>query len=753
MKNRISRPAFSSKFRVLTAGTDTLLLMSETDDIILQGRAYVALAPRIDGHSTPDELVRMVRDSVPPAEAYYALLKMEKKGYLVEADASLPAAEAAFWNSLGVDAQTASLRLQNSKVAVTAFGGLDSTLLVEKLNRLSIATVPAAEEHTFDIVLTDQYLRDEVRTFHEQAWAAQRSWLLAKPVGSTIWLGPFFRPQQSACWECLAHRLRSKHSACNMLSRHESWSNQLTIPQATTSATWQTALDLIAMETGKLLVQEENHALHNSLISMDLLSLHSQTNTLVRRPQCPVCGDAAYRFRQPEPIHLQSRRKQVSSDGGSRTVTPEETLRTYAHHISPITGILNQMEASTTDPSSRMIHNYIADENAVFIQSGDLDALKQHLRSKSAGKGVTAIQAKVGALCESIERYSGVFQGEEFCIQSSCQDLGDKAIHPHRYLLFSEQQYENRPLINSRRLSMFQWIPHRFDEQRVVDWTPVWSLTEQRYKYLPTSCCYYNYPHPSEEVFAIADSNGAAAGNTFEEAILQGFFELVERDAVAIWWYNRLRREQVDLASFQNPYIARLQDEYRSCFQREFWVLNLTHDLGIPTFAAVSRQFGRPLESIMLGFGAHFDPEIALLRAITEMNQSLPLASHGISAGVHVQIANWLRTATLQNQPYLQPDTSRPFVTVSDFPFVRQDDLLEDVRLAQQIVEQKGMEMLVLDQTRPDVGLPVAKVIVPGLRHFWTRFAPGRLYDIPVRMNWLSKPLSEEELNPIPMFL
>jgi len=44
-------------------------------------------------------------------------------------------------------------------------------------------------------------------------------------------------------------------------------------------------------------------------------------------------------------------------------------------------------------------------------------------------------------------------------------------------------------------------------------------------------------------------------------------------------------------------------------------------------------------------------------------------------------------------------------------------------------------------------------VIVPGLRHFWPRFAPGRLYDTPVKLGWLSKPLPEDDLNPITMFL
>lgn len=79
--------------------------------------------------------------------------------------------------------------------------------------------------------------------------------------------------------------------------------------------------------------------------------------------------------------------------------------------------------------------------------------------------------------------------------------------------------------------------------------------------------------------------------------------------------------------------------------------------------------------------------------------------------------------------------------------------MADDVRACQALVERAGMEMLVLDQTRPEVGLPVARVIVPGLRHFWARLAPGRLYDVPVQLGWLSRPLAEDELNPIAMFL
>ncbi len=90
---------------------------------------------------------------------------------------------------------------------------------------------------------------------------------------------------------------------------------------------------------------------------------------------------------------------------------------------------------------------------------------------------------------------------------------------------------------------------------------------------------------------------------------------------------------------------------------------------------------------------------------------------------------------------------------MTDYPRRWSDDLREDVLTCVEIAAQHSLEVLVLDQTRPDIGLNVVKVMVPGLRHFKARFAPGRLYDVPVKLGWLSTHLSEEQLNPIPMFI
>ena len=155
-----------------------------------------------------------------------------------------------------------------------------------------------------------------------------------------------------------------------------------------------------------------------------------------------------------------------------------------------------------------------------------------------------------------------------------------------------------------------------------IDWTPVWSLTRQEPRYLPTAFCYFNAPQPDGEPFCIGDSNGNAAGNTLEEAVLQGFLELVERDAVALWWYNRVKRPEVDLDSFADPYLDRVRAYLRDR-GRDLWVIDLTSDLKIPVFAALSRETDGREERIVPGFGAHLDPHVALMRAVTEMNQML----------------------------------------------------------------------------------------------------------------------------------
>ena len=112
----------------------------------------------------------------------------------------------------------------------------------------------------------------------------------------------------------------------------------------------------------------------------------------------------------------------------------------------------------------------------------------------------------------------------------------------------------------------------------------------------------------------------------------------------------------------------------------------------------------------------------------------------------------WTTHATRENQPYLVALDGRARV-IGDFERVPSGEIAEEIARCRRMLEDRGMEVIVLDQTRPDIGLPVVKVVVPGLRHFWRRLAPGRLYDVPLALGWIEQPAHESELNPISMFL
>ena len=298
-------------------------------------------------------------------------------------------------------------------------------------------------------------------------------------------------------------------------------------------------------------------------------------------------------------------------------------------------------------------------------------------------------------------------------------------------------------------------MPTPFDPGAALDWTPVWSLTRQRHRYLPTSML---YSMPAEQRGAadlIADSNGCAAGNTLEEAILQGFFELVERDAFAIWWYNRLRVPAVDLSSFDDEYLASATHHYAR-YERELWMLDVTSDIGIPVFVALSRRPDAQTEDIIYGAGAHADPCLAALRALCELNQCLTWLPRPAKGDGRPTIDDplalwWWKTARLADCSWLAPAADEPPREASRYQLIEATDTRDDVERCRAAVEARGMEFLVLDQTRPDIGMPVARVIVPGMRHFWARFAPGRLYDVPVSMGHLTHPLAEADLNPAPV--
>ena len=740
-----SRPRFKHHFQVdVVAAEKEVYLLSRQQHFVLKGRTYVALAPLLDGQHSLDSIVAALEGELSISAVWYALAELEKKGYITEECDILDSGQAAFWSELGIDPNLAAAKLAGAKVKVRALGGLSPLPFTNLLESLGI---DVGDEGNVLAVLTNDYLHGDLAELNREAQAKGLPWLLIKPTGVKAIVGPLFEPGKTACWECLATRLKGNFRVEQAVDRMEEKRTVIPAAMGGMFIGEQAVLSLAALELAKWIVWTENSALHNNLMTLSFSKLGIESHSVQHLPQCSSCGTES--LMEARPLVLENRIKTFVADGGHRILRPAETFQQYAHLVDPLTGLVS--EVTRMSPKESQVHLYMAGENrALYHGRFNLKKLKASLRSSSAGKGMTDAQAKASALCEALERISGVYRGDESVHKASYRQLGEEAIHLDACQHFSARQYEQRDDINRQEIN-FYYVPEPFEEETVINWTPVWSLTRKSFRYLPTEYCYFSYP---EARFALGDSNGNASGNTLEEAVLQGFFELVERDCVALWWYNRLQLPAVDLESFGESYYGELRQEY-SRMGRELWAIDLTSDLGIPTFAAVSCRADRTGSQILFGFGTHLDPKIALSRAVTEMNQALSIldvVNRGQAPLEDHTTLKWFKEATLLNQSYMVADSIRPAKQLTDYRQPFHQDILEDIDYCRKIVEELGMEMLVLDQTRRDIGMPVVKVIVPGLRHFWARFAPGRLYEVPVKLGWLERANTEDKLNPIPMF-
>ncbi len=743
-------PALTPHLQFHDVGEGQTLLVSESFDTLLHGGLYPDLLPLLGGRRPLAGITAALEDRHAAADVLAAVVSLSARGYVVSADHGMDRPRAAYWASLGASPRWVEGRLAESRVAVEGDDGRLARHLAE------VGAGVASGDPRLTVVVCDDYLDARFAEVNRRRLEAGAPWMLVRPRGMEALFGPVFRAdKQGPCRECLAYRLRCHKETHNFL-RSFAGEEAAFKPFAAEPAVLEALYGLIAAEIVKWLVLDEAAPIHDKAIAMNVATFASSHHSVMRRPQCAACGDEAlYRpDRPPAPLSLSASPKTHRNSGGARAVTPEATLAKYRHLVSPISGVVTWL-ARTTDEDDSWLHVYWAGSNPA-TRSRSLSSLRRSLRSKSAGKGSTRAQSEASALCEAIERYSGACCGDEIRIRRRFVDFAaeDGAIHPNDAQLFSEDQLDNAESINARG-HPYNIVPPRLEPGAEIDWTPVWSFTQRRHRYLPTSMLYSMSAEQRGDAELIADSNGCAAGNTLEEAILQGFYELVERDAFAIWWYNELRAPGVDLLSFDDEFLASAADYYAR-YEREVWMLDVTSDIGIPSFVALSRRPDAETEDIIYGAGAHADPRLAALRAVCELNQCLtwlprPGGGDGRPMIDDPLALNWWKTARIADCSWLSPAPDAPLRQGPEYPVIESADTLEDVEHCRALVEAKGMEFLGLDQTRPDIGMPVARVIVPGMRHFWARFAPGRLYDAPLDMGRLKHPLAEADLNPAPV--
>jgi oxazoline/thiazoline synthase len=728
---------FAPNFTVYVLPPDAVCLYSEDRKFFLHGELYCALATAIGkGGKSLQQLFAEFAKRFPPDKVEEALKRLIERRYIIEASPASTGVVAGYWASLGLPPGQAEQNLANCRVRVEAIDVQGAAEFADALSEFGVLV--SKRDADLTVTLANDYLERRLAELNKRRVSDRTPWLLVQPSGAFPLVGPVFNPDNGPCWTCLFDRMIRNREIKGFLER--GGARAVAISPLVRSPLGQGAIQFAALEVAKAIATGFRTDLNNHIISHDLLGASVVKHYVAKRPQCPSCGSKKLRNprRPPAPIELGPGAKLMVTSGGYRTVSSRATVARFRKHVSPLTGVVTRLERIEADLP--MNTNFFAGHNF----SGPaltIDALRSGLTGGSFGKGSTAEQAEASALMEAIERYSGIFQGDEIRTAKRFTDFpAGEALHPNDVLLFSDAQYqapENEPDESHQ-------VPAPFDPSRKMEWTPVWSLRDQRFKYLPTSLMYFFYgggPGTYQ-----ADSNGCAAGNTLQEAIVQGFLELVERDAYAIWWYNRLQREELDLGQFDDSYVRDLHRQLAD-EGRRLWVLDITSDLGVPTYVAMLHWIQNGHENIEFGSGAHFDSRIALLRTLTELNQFLSIGLMGGGTGEKPSLDR-VNPLHLKEHPFLTPSGKPAAPLDSGSKFGPLENTLQQVEACVAIAKRAGLDFLLLDQTRPDVEVPVVRVIVPGLRHFYRRFAPGRLYDVPVKLGLRDQPALESELTP-----
>ena len=374
-----------------------------------------------------------------------------------------------------------------------------------------------------------------------------------------------------------------------------------------------------------------------------------------------------------------------SPETGIRVMPPEETLK----RVLPLL-----KKAGMGEPED------ITDKDNLGIPVFSVDRQETALGKPKYynGKGATREQAMASGVMEAIERYS-----------AEQRDTDDVVVGTY------EQAKEAMMTVNPADLILPLPV---LDVYPVADiaWTRGFEMFRGCHILVPACAVFYPYfPNGDYPLFKW-HTNGIASGNTMEEAILHALFEDIERDAWSIAEYNDRSNADIlirDKDSVPAQLIAKFEAQGIKVHLKD-----LTSDLGIPTIgAAADDTVTKDPELLTIGVGTHPNPEIAAIRAITEVAQSRTTHKHGMKINAQLQkksqelgyekikAINHMWYGDNEKKIYLEdmPDQSTPYV-------------LDDIEVVLGKLMECGFDQVIaVDLTRPELGVPTVRMIVPGL--------------------------------------
>lgn len=372
------------------------------------------------------------------------------------------------------------------------------------------------------------------------------------------------------------------------------------------------------------------------------------------------------------------------TEDGHRTVDPLTTLKRI-EPLCAVAGITRVADITGLDRVGIPVFSSIrpdAESGAITVYNG---------------KGASIEQAKVSAIMEALERYSGEIRGDQI-VRKGVEDM-----------LSSNNCIDPRDLILPPRTQ-----PHLMYQN--VAWVKGYDLQEEEDIYVPASAVFHPYNSRLDLPLFRTNTNGLASGNALEEAILHGICEVVERDAWSICESRRRLRADI-VPPKGDKLISGMMQRFTSQ-GIEVHLKDLTSDIGFPTFAAAADDVRLQDAALLcLGMGTHLNPRITLIRALTEVAQSRLTQIHGAredtTRGAGTRGLGYERMKRL-NAMWFTVGPKSSFLDA--YQGVDTPDVYEDLKIVLDRLSSKGFRRaVVVDLTRKELGVPVVRVIVPGM--------------------------------------
>lgn len=386
-------------------------------------------------------------------------------------------------------------------------------------------------------------------------------------------------------------------------------------------------------------------------------------------------------------------------DGTHRAVSPEQTLENL-RPLMPEAGITRIANVTGLDRVGLPV--------ALAIRPNAWSL------SASSGKGLDWPSAAASAAMEAFEFYHAEMPDLQVVNGTYKRLSDDHNMIPVRQFPFRKQSL--------------------FHTELPLDWTFGWDLFRQENVLLPLQMvCLKPSAHGRvfDRVAAFPrDTNGLASGNTFLEALCAGIYEVVERDAWACHMYAARSSvhevPKINLSSISHPQIRKILDQFAVAGLRTH-LYDCTVDTRIPVYRAVLCDPVELCIPLADGYGAHLDPVIAILRALTEAAQSRTVAISGSRddmfdihhgniglAAIQHQIDQLEAQAVTRDQGELVSEAGQTFQA--------------DVHTLISRLQLVGVEQLVVVELAAcDNGISVLKVFIPGLEPCLSHGnAPGR---------------------------